>query len=125
MVSVRYLVNDVPGAIEFYTKCLGFELKQQFGSAMAIVTKEHLNLWLAGPASSAAKPMPDGRQPAPGGWNRIVLQVNDLVTRVPELRSQQVKFRNEIVEGPGGLQILCEDPSGNAIELFQPKTTGR
>ncbi len=120
MASVRYLVRDVDAAIAFYTKRLGFALQQQFGPAMAIVSRDDLTLWLAGPAASAAKPMPDGRQPEPGGWNRFVLQVDDLAARVADLKRAGVMFRNEIVKGPGGQQILCEDPSGNAIELFEP-----
>lgn len=120
MSTVRYLVHDVGAAIQFYTKSLGFELNQQFGSAMAIITKDDLTLWLAGPTSSAAQAMPDGRKPEPGGWNRIVLQVNDLNSIVTNLRSSGVKFRNDTVSGPGGSQILCEDPSGNVVELFQP-----
>jgi catechol 2,3-dioxygenase-like lactoylglutathione lyase family enzyme len=119
MASVRYLVHDVDQAVAFYRDRLGFALKQQFGPAMAIVTHGDLILWLAGPAASAAKPMPDGRQPEPGGWNRFVLQVPDLSALVMRLRQQGVRFRNDIVSGPGGQQILCEDPSGNAIELFQ------
>jgi catechol 2,3-dioxygenase-like lactoylglutathione lyase family enzyme len=119
MVSVRYLVHDVDAAIAFYTR-LGFALQQQFGPAMAIVAREELTLWLAGPRASAAKPMPDGRTPEPGGWNRFVLQVTDLTALVATLRGQGVAFRNDIVEGPGGRQILCEDPSGNVVELFEP-----
>jgi len=119
MASVRYLVNDVDVAMNFYSKALGFELKQQFGPAMAILVKDGLTLWLAGPQSSAAKAMPDGQKPQPGGWNRFVLQVDNLSGLVEKLRSENVRFRNEIVKGPGGSQILCEDPSGNVIELFQ------
>lgn len=120
MASVRYLVNDVPASIQFYCEALGFELRQQYGPAMAIVAKADLNLWLAGPVSSAAQPMPDGRRPEPGAWNRIVLQVEDLAGLVANLKNQGVHFRNEPLKGPGGSQILCEDPSGNLIELFQP-----
>ncbi len=120
MVSVRYLVRDVELSIAFYTSHLGFALKQQFGPAMAILTRGDLSLWLAGPMASAARPMPDGRTPEPGGWNRIVLDVHDLPAIVTEMREAGVRFRNEIVEGPGGRQILCEDPSGNVIELFEP-----
>lgn len=120
MVSVRYLVRDVEASIGFYVEALGFELQQQFGPAMAIVVKGDLTLWLAGPPSSAAQPMPDGRRPEPGGWNRFVLQVDDLTGLVGRLRSKGIQFRNETVQGPGGSQILCEDPSGNVIELFQP-----
>lgn len=119
MVTVRYLVNDVEASVKFYTTHLGFELKQQFGPAMAIVAKGDLTLWLAGPASSAARAMPDGRKPEPGGWNRFVLQVEDLVRLVGKLKGDGVQFRNDVVSGPGGLQILCEDPSGNVVELFQ------
>jgi catechol 2,3-dioxygenase-like lactoylglutathione lyase family enzyme len=121
MATVRYLVTDVGQAIGFYTGSLGFELKQQFGPAMAILASGDLTLWLAGPAASAAKPMPDGRKPAPGGWNRFVIEVDDLAGLVASLRERGIKFRNEILEGPGGKQILCEDPSGNAIELFEPR----
>lgn len=120
MAEVRYLVRDVDAAIAFYVDALGFALDRQFGPAMAIVTRGDLRLWLAGPPSSAARPMPDGRRPEPGGWNRIVVQVTALDASVADLRSRGVPFRNDIVTGPGGRQILCEDPSGNVIELFEP-----
>jgi predicted enzyme related to lactoylglutathione lyase len=120
MISFRYLVKDVDTALAFYTDALGFKLEQKFGPAMAIVSKGDLQLWLAGPQSSAAQAMPDGRKPEPGGWNRFVLQVDGLSALVAKLKSSGTKFRNEIVVGPGGSQILCEDPSGNVIELFQP-----
>lgn len=120
MAEIRYIVDDVDQAVAFYTRHLDFVLKQQFGKAMAIVTRGDLTLWLAGPAASAQRPMPDGRRPEPGGWNRFVIKVADLAALVARLRSQGVAFRNEIVSGPGGQQILCEDPSGNVIELFQP-----
>ena len=120
MAAIRYLVNDVEQSILFYTQSLGFKLEQQFGPAMAIVSKDDFTLWLAGPVSSAAQPMPDGKKPQPGGWNRFVLQVENLGDLVTKLKSQEVHFRNEIIKGPGGQQILCEDPSGNVIELFQP-----
>ncbi len=123
MASVRYLVHNVDQAIAFYTQ-LGFTLRQQFGPAMAIVAHEDLTLWLAGPRASAAKPMPDGKVPGPGGWNRFVLQVADLAGLVATLRAQGVNFRNDIVDGPGGRQILCEDPSGNVVELFEPAVSG-
>ena len=119
MASIRYLVNDVGEAAAFYTGRLGFELSQQFGPAMAILKHGDLTLWLAGPQASAARPMPDGRKPEPGGWNRFVLAVDDLPALGKELRGQGVTFRNDIVKGPGGQQILCDDPSGNAIELFR------
>jgi len=120
MASIRYLVKDVEASIAFYTGSLGFELKQQFGPAMAILTSGDLTLWLAGPPASASKPMPNGAQPVPGGWNRFVLEAPDLDALVADLKAKGVTFRNEILAGPGGRQILCEDPSGNAIELFQP-----
>jgi catechol 2,3-dioxygenase-like lactoylglutathione lyase family enzyme len=120
MASVRYLVRDVDAAVAFYTRHLGFELRQQFGPNMAILGREDLTLWLAGPNASAARPMPDGRRPEPGGWNRFVLEVPDLPGLVTRLRDAGVPFRNEIVKGPGGQQVLCEDPSGNVVELFQP-----
>ncbi len=121
MTSVRYIVHDVKAAVGFYTEALGFKLEQQFGPAMAIVSRGDLSLWLAGPMSSAAQPMPDGRKPAPGGgWNRFVLTVDDLPGLVAKLKAVGVPFRNEIVKGPGGQQILVEDPSGNVVELHQP-----
>lgn len=120
MASFRYMVSNVDDAVAFYTANLGFELKEQFGPAMAIVHGNDMTLWLAGPASSAARPMPDGSQPVPGGWNRIVIEVPDIVAAVERLRSAGAHLRNEIVTGPGGRQILIEDPSGNPIELFQP-----
>lgn len=120
MAAVRYLVNDVAESIRFY-EGLGFELQQQFGPAMAIVSKGEFTLWLAGPASSAAQPMPNGDRPQAGGWNRFVLEVKDLAGLVAELKGKGIKFRNEILSGPGGSQILCEDPSGNCVELFQPR----
>ncbi len=119
MASVRYLVQDVDTAIKFYVESLGFTLEQQFGPAMAIVQKNDLTLWLAGPMSSAAKAMPDGTKPVPGGWNRIVIEVEGLSELVGRLKTAGVEFRNEILQGPGGSQILCSDPSGNVIELFQ------
>jgi catechol 2,3-dioxygenase-like lactoylglutathione lyase family enzyme len=121
MATVRYLVDDVGRAVAFYTEHLGFTLRQQFGPAMAILARDDLTLWLAGPVSSAARPMPDGRKPAPGGWNRIVVQVPDLAATVAKLREHGVPFRNDIVDGPGGRQILCEDPAGNVAEIFEPR----
>jgi catechol 2,3-dioxygenase-like lactoylglutathione lyase family enzyme len=121
MASVRYIVNDVDAAVAFYTQALGFSLTRQYGPAMAIVTRDGLTLWLAGPAASASKPMPDGRQPQPGGWNRFVLEVPDLTALISHLRKGGITFRNDPLDGPGGRQILCEDPSGNVIELFEPR----
>ncbi len=120
MAAFRYLVNDVDQSIKFYTESLGFKLDQQFGPAMAIVSKGHFKLWLAGPMSSAAQAMLDGSKSVPGGWSRFVLQVENLAELVSSLKSKNVRFRNEITKGPGGSQVLCEDPSGNPIELFQP-----
>jgi catechol 2,3-dioxygenase-like lactoylglutathione lyase family enzyme len=119
MATVRYIVSDVAAAVAFYVDGLGFELRQQFGPAMAILAKGDLTLWTAGPAASASRPMPDGRVPEPGGWNRFVLEVEDLETAIATLVAHGAPLRNEIVSGPGGRQILVEDPSGNVIELFQ------
>ncbi|CAN7142614.1 VOC family protein [Bosea sp. LjRoot90] len=120
MASVRYFVTDVDEAVRFYVDRLGFALRQQFGPAMAILERSDLTLWLAGPGASASRPMPDGHKPIPGGWNRFVIEVEDLAGLVETLHRKSVPFRNEIVVGPGGKQILCEDPSGNVIELFEP-----
>ena len=119
MAVCRYLVTDVDASVAFYAK-LGFAPEQQFGPAMAIMRRDDLVLWLAGPNASAARPMPDGRRPEPGGWNRFVVTVDDLAATVEDLREAGVPFRNDVVTGPGGKQILCEDPSGNVVELFQP-----
>ncbi len=120
MATFRYIVTDVDQAATFYTSNLGFHLEQNFAPAMAILRREDLQLWIAGPKASASRPMPDGSKPVSGGWNRIVIPVEGLAEFVLKLREDGVKFRNEIVVGPGGSQILCEDPSGNPIELFQP-----
>jgi predicted enzyme related to lactoylglutathione lyase len=120
MVSVRYMVDDVDEAIGFYTSQFGFELGQNASPAFAEVMRGNLRLLLAGPKSSAGRPMPDGRQPGPGGWNRIHFVVEDIVADVQRLRSAGVSFRNEIISGPGGQQTVLDDPSGNPIELFQP-----
>jgi catechol 2,3-dioxygenase-like lactoylglutathione lyase family enzyme len=120
MAVVRYLVDDVDAAIAFYTGHLGFALEQQMGPAFALVSRGDLTVWLSGPQSSAARPMPDGTRPEPGGWNRVVLEVDDLEAEVERLRQAGVAFRNEIVTGPGGKQILLEDGAGNPVELFQP-----
>ena len=120
LVSVRYMVDNVEEAIEFYTNHLGFRVNSSALPAFADVVRDRLRLLLAGPQSSAGRPMPDGRKPGPGGWNRIHLIVDDIAAEVERLRSAGVPFRNDIVTGPGGRQILLEDPSGNPIELFQP-----
>ena len=119
-VSVRYMVDDVDEAIGFYTEHFGFESGHNASPAFAEVLKGNLRLLLAGPASSAGRPMPDGRKPEPGGWNRIHFVVDDIDAEVERLRGEGVGFRNDIVTGPGGRQILVNDPSGNPIEIFQP-----
>ena len=122
-VNVRYMVDDIAAAVSFYTTHLGFTLLTDQGPAFADVQLGDLRLLLAGPQSSAARPMPDGRKPGPGGWNRIHLGVDDIEREVARLRAAGVPFRNDIVRGPGGTQILIDDPSGNPIELFQPRST--
>jgi len=119
-VNVRYMVDDVQAAIDFYTTHLGFTLRGSAAPAFADVTRGSLRLLLSGPASSAGRPMPDGAKPGPGGWNRIHLIVSDIAAEVARLRQAGLSFRNDVVTGPGGSQILLEDPSGNVIELFQP-----
>jgi catechol 2,3-dioxygenase-like lactoylglutathione lyase family enzyme len=119
-VNVRYMVDDVEAAIDWYTTHLGFSLLSNQAPAFADVRREALRLLLSGPASSAGRPMPDGEQPRPGGWNRIHLVVDDLPAEVARLRASGLQFRTDIVTGPGGSQILLVDPSGNLVELFQP-----
>ena len=119
-VNVRYMVDDVDEAIGFYTERLGFELLTSASPAFADVRRGNLRLLLAGPKSSAGRPMPDGAKPEPGGWNRIHFIVDDIDTEVARLRDTGATFRNDVIEGPGGKQILLEDPSGNVVELFQP-----
>ena len=116
---VRYLVADVERSLAFYTKVLGFKLEQSMAPAFARVSNHDLTLWLAGPRSSAARPMSDGRHPEPGGWNRFVVEVEDLVSRVAAMQQAGLRFRNDVVIGPGGKQILLEDPDGNPVELFE------
>src|SRR5215813_7328576 len=120
MVNVRYMVDDVEAAIAFYTKVLDFKVLTSVAPAFADVARGNLRLLLSGPGSSAARPMPDGTKPGPGGWNRIHLIVPDIGAEVGRLRADGVSFRNDIVTGPGGKQILIEDPAGNVVELFQP-----
>jgi catechol 2,3-dioxygenase-like lactoylglutathione lyase family enzyme len=119
-VNVRYLVTDVQAALDFYTTHLGFTVNTAMLPAFADVTRGNLRLLLSGPASSAGRPMPDGRTPEPGGWNRIHLIVDDIAAEVARLRAAGLTFRNDVVSGPGGQQILLDDPSGNPVELFQP-----
>jgi predicted enzyme related to lactoylglutathione lyase len=120
-VNVRYMVEDVDAAIEFYTKYLGFTIGTNAAPAFADVTRGNLRLLLSGRKSSAGRAMPDGTLPVPGGWNRIELVVGDLSSEVTRLEKEGLNFRNDIVTGPGGSQILLIDPSGNFIELFEPK----
>jgi catechol 2,3-dioxygenase-like lactoylglutathione lyase family enzyme len=120
MINVRYMVDDVEESIAFYSKLLGFELLTDFSPAFADVKRGNLRLLLSGPKSSAGRAMPDGATPGPGGWNRIHFVVDDLDAEVERLRQLGTTFRNDVVEGPGGKQILIQDPSGNVVELFQP-----
>lgn len=120
LVNVRYMVDDVNAAVEFYTKYFGFSLRSSAGRAFADVVRGNLRLLLSGPESSAGRPMPNGDRPHPGGWNRVEFVVDDIADEVARLRKAGMKFRNDIVTGPGGKQILLEDPAGNPIELFEP-----
>jgi catechol 2,3-dioxygenase-like lactoylglutathione lyase family enzyme len=122
-VNVRYMVRDTKEAIAFYTTLLGFELISDRSPAFADVKRGDLRLLLAGPQSSAGRSMPDGRVPEPGGWNRILLIVDDIHAEVLRLRAAGARFRNEVISGPGGSQVVLEDPSGNAIELFRPRSS--
>jgi catechol 2,3-dioxygenase-like lactoylglutathione lyase family enzyme len=119
-MPMRYIVRDVDEAVAFYRDRLGFVLRQQYGPAMAILKRDGDQLWLAGPPSSAAKPMKDGRVPVPGGWNRLVVEVDDIAALAEALAAAGVPARSALLRGPGGAQILIEDPSGNPVELFQP-----
>ncbi len=120
LANVRYMVDDVEAAVDFYTRHLGFALRMSAAPAFADVVRGNLRLLLSGPRSSAGRPMPDGEVPSPGGWNRIHLIVGDIEAEVDRLRAERLTFRNEVVTGPGGRQILLKDPSGNVVELFQP-----
>ena len=121
-INVRYMVDDVAEAVDFYTTHLGFTVHTNAPPAFADVTRGNLRLLLSGPGSSAGRPMADGTRPGPGGWNRIHFITDDLAGDVDRLRRDGVRFRNDVVTGPGGSQILAEDPAGNLIELFQPAT---
>ena len=121
LVNVRYMVDDVQAAVDFYTAHFGFAVLTNVAPHFADVQRGNLRLLLSGPTSSAGRPMPDGRQPEPGGWNRIHFVVDDIDAEVERLRAAGVTFRNEIISGPGGKQIVLDDPSGNPIELFQPR----
>ena len=120
MVNVRYMVSDVDAALAWYTEHLGFTVLSHTPPAFADVARGALRLLLSGPTSSAGRAMADGERPQPGGWNRIHLIVADLPAEVARLRAEGVQFRNEVVTGPGGAQVLLVDPSGNLVELFQP-----
>jgi len=120
LAVIRYLVDDVDTALAFYVDTLGFELVARWGPPFAMVKRGDLTLWLSGPGSSAARPLADGSRPAPGGWNRLVIEVEDLTALVANLERSGAKFRGAIVSGPGGRQILVDDPAGNPVELFEP-----
>jgi catechol 2,3-dioxygenase-like lactoylglutathione lyase family enzyme len=119
-VEVRYLVHDVNAAAEFYLSHLGFTDEENWGAPFRMLSRGELRLWVSGLESSAARSMPDGSQPEPGGWNRFVVEVDDIEAEVARLQDAGVRFRGDIVTGPGGKQVVIEDPSGNPVELFQP-----
>jgi catechol 2,3-dioxygenase-like lactoylglutathione lyase family enzyme len=119
-INVRYMVDDVAAAVDFYTRHLGFTVLNSFPPAFADVQRGNMRLLLSGPTSSAGRPMTDGAEPGPGGWNRIHFVVADLEAEIARLRAEGVPFRNDVVTGPGGAQVLICDPSGNLVELFQP-----
>jgi len=116
---IRYLVNDVDVALEFYIDMLGFELVEKWGPPFAMVKRGDLALWLSGPGSSASRPLSNGSKPAPGGWNRLVLETDDLASLMEKLKRSGARLRSDIVSGPGGKQVLVDDPSGNPVELFE------
>jgi len=116
---IRYLVNDVDVALEFYINILGFELVEKWGPPFAMVKRGDLALWLSGPGSSASRPLADGSKPVPGGWTRLVLETDDLASLVEKLKRSGAQLRSDIVSGPGGKQVLVNDPSGNPVELFE------
>lgn len=120
ITNVRYMVDDVEAAVDFYTTHFGFQVLTSAAPAFADVRRGNLRLLLSGPASSAGRPMPDGERPVPGGWNRIHFICDDIETEMARLRTAGVLFRNELVSGPGGRQVLVQDPAGNLVELFEP-----
>jgi catechol 2,3-dioxygenase-like lactoylglutathione lyase family enzyme len=119
MAVLRLIVDDVDAALVFYQQHLGFDLKQRMGPPFAQITRGDLEVWVSGPGTSARRPMPDGRSPEPGGWNRLVIEVTGIAELVAKLKERGVTFRNEPLTGPGGTQVLVEDPSGNPVELFE------
>ncbi len=120
MAIVRYLVDDVDAALPFYA-ALGFTETERWGPPFVMLAREQLTLWLSGPGTSASRPLADGSQPRPGGWNRLVIEVEDLVATMQALRATGARFRSEPIQGPGGQQVLAEDPSGNPVELFEAR----
>ena len=120
MIRIRYIVNDVDKAVEFYTSNFDFRLEQQFGPVIAILERDGIQLLVSGPKASASRPMPDGSKPSPGGWSRFQIIVDDIKSDVSRLKQNGVQFKNDIIENQGRKQILCLDPSGNLVELFQP-----
>mgnify|MGYP003555870808 CR=1 FL=1 len=120
MAQVRYFVNDVGETADFYTRYLDFKLERRSGDTLAIVSRDDLQLWLVGPTATAARPVLDGRKPEPGGWNRIVVTVQGLDPFLAKMKDRAVKFRDEVTTGPTGRHLLCEDPSGNLVEIFEP-----
>jgi catechol 2,3-dioxygenase-like lactoylglutathione lyase family enzyme len=120
MPVLRLIVDDVDATLAFYQDYLGFSLKQRMGPPFAMIERDGLEVWVSGPGTSARKPMPDGREPVPGGWNRLVVQVADINALVTTLRAAGIIFRNEPFSGPGGTQVVVDDPSGNPVEIFQP-----
>ena len=117
-IAVRYQVKDPDRSIDFYTKHLGFKLERKAGP-VGLISNDGFQMWLSGPGASGSKPLPDGREQTPGGWNRLALEVKDLPARIEELKKAGLHFRNEMLDGPGGKQIQLEDPDGNPIELFE------
>lgn len=122
MATVRYLVKDVDASLPFY-EALGFSVKERWGPPFVMLSRNDLTLWLSGPGTSASKPLADGSTPVPGGWNRLVIEVADIQSAMQAIRSTSARFRSEPVQGPGGQQVLVEDPSGNPIELFEAAST--
>jgi predicted enzyme related to lactoylglutathione lyase len=120
VATLRYLVDDVDAAVAFY-EALGFEMADRWGPPFAVMTLGDLTLWVSGPGTSASKALPDGSTPRPGGWNRFVIEVEDIEASMRGIAAQGGRFRSDPIQGPGGRQVVCEDPSGNPVELFEPK----